>query len=83
MRISQPTVNLITSEEYISPNEFKPARHLAGGDVYEQARRIPHDSDFLWSIYYSYPALHQSVDEVPMVYFCKVGHDWTQLNMAV
>jgi len=35
-------LNLITSEEYISPNEFKPARHLAGGDVYEQARRIPH-----------------------------------------
>jgi hypothetical protein len=32
-------LNLITSEEYISPNEFKPARHLAGGDVYEQARR--------------------------------------------
>jgi len=42
MKIRQPTVNLITSEEYISPNECKPARHLAGGDVYEQARRIPH-----------------------------------------
>jgi hypothetical protein len=34
-----------------------------------------HGSDFLRSIYYSYPALHQSFDEVPMVYFCKVGHD--------
>jgi hypothetical protein len=31
MKIRQPTVNLITSEGYISPGEFK--------DVYEQARR--------------------------------------------
>ena len=26
-------------EEYISPNEFKHARYLAVGDVFEQARR--------------------------------------------
>ncbi|MBW2565683.1 MAG: hypothetical protein JRE24_02125 [Deltaproteobacteria bacterium] len=31
MKIRQPTVNLITSGKYISPNKFK--------DVYEQARR--------------------------------------------
>ena len=28
---------LAADEKYISSDEFKPARHLAGGDVYEQA----------------------------------------------
>ena len=35
----QSELYVALDEEYISPNEFKPARHLAGGDVYEQARR--------------------------------------------
>jgi len=35
----QSELYVALDEGYISPNEFKPARHLAGGDVYEQARQ--------------------------------------------
>ena len=41
----QSELYVALDEEYISSNEFKPARHLAGGDVYEQARRIPQKRD--------------------------------------
>ena len=41
----QSELYVALDEEYISTNEFKPARHLAGGDVYEQARRIPQKRD--------------------------------------
>ena len=41
----QSELYVALDEEYISSNEFKPARRLAGGDVYEQARRIPQKRD--------------------------------------
>ena len=56
----QSELYVALDEKYISPNEFKPARHLAGGDVYEHARRIPQKRD-CHSRFYQLPKKYEEL----------------------